>query len=112
MAAVRLGDGAVVWRAPLSGPDVNNSAAASAIPGVAFVGGMDGKLWALSAADGHPLWSFDTARSFDTVDQVPAHGGGMGSAGPVLAEGMLFVGSGYAVVGDRSGNVLLAFAPE
>ena len=111
MTAVSIRDGKSRWYTQLSKPESRNSAAASAIPGVAFVGGMDGRLHALATADGHELWSFDTVQSFDTVNKVPAHGGGMGSAGPTIADGMVFVGSGYAVVGDRSGNALLAFAP-
>ena len=112
LAAVRLADGAAAWRAPLSGPQVNSNAASTAIPGAVFNGGMDGKLRALSSQDGHELWSFDTARSFETANKVDAHGGGIGSAGPTVADGMLFVTSGYAIIGDRTGNVLLAFGPE
>ncbi len=108
---MRLTDGKQLWYRQLSQGGASNAAAATAIPGVVFKGGMDGQLHALATADGRELWSFDTARSFDTVNQVKAHGGGMGSAGPTVSDGMLFVGSGYAVVGDRSGNVLLAFAP-
>ncbi len=110
MAAVELKSGRRAWYQVVS--KASNSAATSAIPGVAFEGGMDGKLHALSSSDGRELWSYDTARNFDTVNKVPAHGGGVGSAGPTVADGMLLMGSGYAVVGDRSGNVLLAFAPD
>ena len=110
MAAVKLASGKLAWSSKLSSG--NNSAATSAIPGVAVEGGMDGVLHALSTTDGKELWRFETARPFDTVNKVPAHGGGLGSAGPTVAGGMLFVGSGYAVVGDRTGNVLLAFGPE
>ena len=112
MAAVRLDDGKVVWTHTLSAAGSSNSAATTAIPGVAFVGGMDGKLHALSTSDGRELWTFETARSFDTVNKVAAHGGGIGSEGVSVADRMLFVGSGYGVVGSRTGNVLLAFAPE
>jgi polyvinyl alcohol dehydrogenase (cytochrome) len=111
LTAVELASGKQAWLKVVSPPGVSNSAATSAIPGVAIEGGMDGVLHALSAADGHELWSFDTARPFETVNKVEAHGGGLGSAGPTVADGMLFVGSGYAVVGDKTGNVLLAFAP-
>ena len=109
MTAVELKSGRRAWSQPLS--KVNNSAATSAIPGVAFEGGMDGVLHALLTTSGQELWSFDTSRPFETVNKVQAHGGGLGSAGPTVADGMLFVGSGYAVVGDKTGNVLLAFAP-
>jgi polyvinyl alcohol dehydrogenase (cytochrome) len=110
--ALDLRTGKPAWSRRLSAPGSSNSAAASAIPGAMLIGGMDGKLHALAAPDGHDLWTFDTARPFETVNKVQAHGGAIGSAGPTVAEGMLFIGSGYAVVGDRTGNVLLAFAPD
>ena len=115
MAAVRISDGRKLWYAPFSpatGGKVSNRSAASAIPGVAFVGGDDGRLHALDTADGKELWSYDTAHAFDTVNKVTAKGGAYGSAGPVVAGGMLFTGSGYGVTGNRFGNVLLAFAPD
>jgi polyvinyl alcohol dehydrogenase (cytochrome) len=113
VAAVRLTDGERAWYTPLNSSaekKVTHSAAATVIPGVVFVGGSDGQLWALSSGDGHSLWSFDTARSFDTVNAVPAHGGSISAPGPTVAAGMLFVGSGYGVVAESPGNVLLAFS--
>lgn len=111
LAAVDLKSGREAWLTPIGGGNVNTSAATSAIPGAAILGGMDGKLRAFSTDRGTPLWEFDTARSFETVNKVPAHGGGIGSAGATLSGGMLFVGSGNAVTGNATGNVLLAFAP-
>jgi polyvinyl alcohol dehydrogenase (cytochrome) len=111
-SAVRLSDGQRMWYTPLnSTPEnkVTHSAAVTAIPGVVFLGGSDGKLWALASSDGRPLWTFETARAFDTVNAVPAHGGAIIAPGPTVAGGMLFVGSGYGVVTDTPGNVLLAF---
>ena len=52
-------------------------------------------------------------RAFETVNKMPARGGLMGAPGPTVADGMVFVGSGY--IGVRSGtpgNVLLAFGVE
>jgi len=44
------------------------------------------------------------------VNGVPAKGGSMGSAGPVVAGGTLFVPSGFVGVRNATpGNVLLAF---
>jgi polyvinyl alcohol dehydrogenase (cytochrome) len=84
----------------------------TAIPGIVFSGGFDGVLRALSASDGTVVWQFDTLREFQTVNGVAAKGGSMGSAGPVVAGGTLFVPSGYVgVSNDMPGNVLLAFAP-
>ena len=88
-------------------------AAPTAIPGVVFEGSLDGKLYAVSSADGKLLWEFNTAQQFDTVNKVPAHGGAIASGGAVAVGGMLFVGSGYAVnSGATGGNVLLAFGVE
>jgi polyvinyl alcohol dehydrogenase (cytochrome) len=89
------------------------SAAVTGIPGAVFTGGWDGILRALSTDDGKVLWQFDTAREFTTVNGVAAKGGSMGGPGPVVANGMLYVGSGYANVGGgMPGNVLLAFAAK
>jgi polyvinyl alcohol dehydrogenase (cytochrome) len=113
MVAMKLATGEVAWRAafPATGAArVINSAAATAMPGVVFLAGSDGKLHALSTADGQVLWEYDTARTFETVNKVPARGGAIASTGPSIAGGMIFIGSGYAVTGSNSGNVLLAFS--
>ena len=113
VAAVRLSDGQRVWFTQLNhAPDkkVTYSAAVTVIPGVVFVGGSDGRLWAVSSEDGHELWSVDTAHAFETVNGVAAHGGSISSPGPTVANGMLFIGSGYGVVSETPGNVLLAYS--
>ncbi len=115
MVALKLATGDVVWRANFPKPEgarVINSAAATAMPGVVFLAGSDGKLHAVSTADGHVLWEYDTAREFKTVNDVPAKGGAIASIGPSIVNGMLFIGSGYAVTGTNSGNVLLAFSAK
>ena len=85
-------------------------AAPTAIPGVVFEGATNGMLYAVSAADGKQLWEFNTAREFETVNKVAAHGGSIASTGAVVVGGMVFVGSGYAISsGALGGNVLLAF---
>jgi polyvinyl alcohol dehydrogenase (cytochrome) len=93
-------------------PKVQYSAAVTAIPGVLFACASDGGLWALSSDDGHALWSYQTAHPFTTVNAVAAHGGSISSAGATVAGSMLFVGSGYGVVMDTPGNVLLAFGVQ
>jgi polyvinyl alcohol dehydrogenase (cytochrome) len=73
---------------------------------------MDGIIRAVSPGNGAPLWEFNTAQEFETVNGVKAKGGSIGAGGPTIANGMVFVGSGY--VGFQNGvpgNVLLAFAP-
>jgi polyvinyl alcohol dehydrogenase (cytochrome) len=113
ITAVQIATGEKLWTTRLAQPGsrVSYAAASSAIPGVVFIGGTDGKIDALATADGRELWSFDTARDFTAVNEVPAHGGSIGSIGPAIAGGMVFIGSGYSVVSGIPGNVLLAFAP-
>jgi polyvinyl alcohol dehydrogenase (cytochrome) len=115
MVALKLGTGDVVWRATLpktGSARVINSAAATAMPGVVFLAGSDGKLHALSTADGKILWEYDAAQPFETVNRVTARGGAIASIGPSIVNGMLFIGSGYGVTGSNSGNVLLAFSDQ
>jgi polyvinyl alcohol dehydrogenase (cytochrome) len=113
VAAVQLATGERAWFKPAEAARVSNAAAAAAIPGAAFVGGTDGKLRAMSTADGRTLWEFDTAQPFQTVNKVAAKGGSISAAGPTIAGGMVFVGSGYAIPGnEKPGNVLLAFGLE
>ncbi|MGH9717246.1 MAG: PQQ-binding-like beta-propeller repeat protein [Candidatus Acidiferrales bacterium] len=114
MVAVDLATGKVDWYtpfAPIPGR-VASSAATSAIPGVAFVGDSNGVIHALSTTDGHELWSYDTDHKYDTVNKVPAHGGAIDGAGAAIANGMVYIGSGYAVVGSKTGNVLIAFSAD
>jgi polyvinyl alcohol dehydrogenase (cytochrome) len=88
------------------------SAAVSAIPGVVFSAGLDGMLRAFSSFDGRPIWQYNTAKDFDTVNGVTARGGSIGSAGATIVNGMVYVTSGYTgFQNGRPGNVLLAFRP-
>jgi polyvinyl alcohol dehydrogenase (cytochrome) len=108
LAALRLDTGELAWRA--SPPD-GGGAPVTVIPGVVFFGAASGTIYAYSTADGKAIWHFDTARDFATVNGVAAKGGTINAAGPVVADGMLFVPSGYSDLGGGvRGNVLLAFA--
>jgi len=89
------------------------SAPATVLPGVALVGALDGHLQAFSLEDGQRIWALDTARPFETINDVPGRGGAMSAAGPVVADDMVYVLSGYgAFAGDMPGNVLLALSVE
>jgi polyvinyl alcohol dehydrogenase (cytochrome) len=116
LVALQLSNGERRWFAPLTAAadrKTGDDAAVSAIPGVIFSGGWDGFLRALNAANGKTLWEFDTAREFKTVNGLTARGGSIGSAGPTIAGGMVFVSSGYVgVQAGAGGNVLLAFADQ
>jgi polyvinyl alcohol dehydrogenase (cytochrome) len=87
-------------------------AAITAIPGAIFSGADDGGLRAYATGDGHLLWEYDTNRSFTTVNGVEAKGASMRGPGPIVASGLVLVGSGYGSLGGRAGNVLLAFGVE
>ena len=43
------------------------------------------------------------------VNGVPGFGGAIGATAPTIVDGMMYMGSGYAVILGAPGNVLLAF---
>jgi polyvinyl alcohol dehydrogenase (cytochrome) len=118
--ALRLQDGEKIWyAAPPKPPCLGKSGCNSAqmapvtlIPGVVFSGSLDGHLRAFGTSDGQLLWDLDTVRDYETVNGVKAHGGSLNATGPTLADGMLYVNSGYSQLTGMPGNVLLAFAPD
>ena len=118
--ALRLLDGEKVWyAAPPKPPCLGKSGCNSAqmapvtlIPGVVFSGSLDGHLRAFGASDGRLLWDLDTVREYETVNGVKASGGSLNATGPTLADGMLYLNSGYSQLTGMPGNVLLAFAPD
>lgn len=122
MTALRIADGAELWRwdappAKCSGEArrCNNalSAAVTVIPGVVFAGSLDGHLRAYSVKDGAVIWDFDTAAdTHNSVNGAPAKGGSLDAAGPTLAGGVLYVNSGYGRFGGMPGNALLAFTVD
>jgi polyvinyl alcohol dehydrogenase (cytochrome) len=111
LVAFKLSTGEKAWAfTPATG---GLGAAPTVIPGVVFEGSSDGRLYAVSAADGKQIWEFNTAQEFSTVNKVSAHGGAIAVSGAVVSGGMVFVSSGYAISSAASGgNVLLAFSVE
>jgi polyvinyl alcohol dehydrogenase (cytochrome) len=121
LVALRVTDGKELWRAVApdnacegkKGCAKAFSSPPTVIPGVVFAASHDGYLRAFSADDGKVLWEFDTAREFDTVQGVKASGGGIdGPGGPIVADGMVFISSGYGAYGVMPGNVMLAFSVD
>lgn len=115
--ALRLADGKRAWATPHPGcskPGCSpaQSAAVTLIPGVVFSGGVDGHLRAYSAADGKVIWDTDTAHDFETVNGVKGSGGSIDGPGPVVVNGVLYVNSGYGLLGGTPGNMLLAFSVD
>jgi polyvinyl alcohol dehydrogenase (cytochrome) len=84
----------------------------SAIPGIAFTGGWDGILRAVDSG-GSVVWTFNTQTAFPTVNGVPGKGGSLGVGGAAIADGTVYIASGYnGIQNGAGGNVLLAFAPQ
>jgi polyvinyl alcohol dehydrogenase (cytochrome) len=117
MFALRLSDGERVWFQPpavCARPRCSpaQSAAVSAIPGVAFSGSVDGHMRAYSTADGKILWDVDTIDVYEGVNGVLGRGGSIDGPGPSIANGIVYVNSGYPTAGGTPGNVLLAFSVD
>lgn len=118
-------NGKLAWSAPAPAPACSfksqrcvnsHSAPASAMPGAVFAGTHDGWIRAFDSRSGKPLFTFDTARqTYATVNGVKDQpGGSVDAVGPVIADGRLFVVSGYTGATGAYGNplnVLLAFEP-
>lgn len=127
--ALAVDDGEVIWESPVSRdcdtdvyeyfrrtelyPACSFYFGLSAVPlaagGLIFAAALDGKVRAFDQASGAVLWTVETAQAFETVNQVPAHGGSIDVAGVQVVDDMLYVQSGYAQFGQLPGNVLLAF---
>jgi polyvinyl alcohol dehydrogenase (cytochrome) len=88
------------------------SSAVTAIPGAVIAGHLDGRLRIYGSTDGAVLWEYDTRQNVETVSGEAAHGGSMSGGGPVVADGMLYVNSGYGIYFHMPGNVLLAFGSK
>ena len=119
LAALRVSDGTLVWRAAPAAACAGiracspaQLAAATVIPGAVFSGAMDGHIRAYSAADGAVLWDFDTLGEYVTVNGVAARGGALNGNGPAVVDGIVFVNSGYNHFNSIAGNVFLAFRPD
>ena len=119
LVAISATRGSVLWET--SGPDLCGgripcdgavTAPPLATTEAIFAAGLDGVVYALDRDSGKQIWSFDTARTFTTLLGRSTRGGGIaGTAGPLIANGRLFVSSGYGQA-QRPGNALVVFAPE
>jgi len=115
--AVDVETGTQLWYTPpqdllcAAGPGCSRSqsAAVTAIPGAVLSGSADGGMRAYAAHSGEILWTYDSNRSFETVNGVEANGGSFDGEGPVVAGGMVYLLSGSGGFVGRPGNVLLAF---
>ena len=127
LSKLRIATGEIVWQIPAPARDCawgivaradsvtfpggcssDMSAPITVIPGAVFAPSVDGKLRAFSTLDGTLQWTFDTGREFKTVNGVAARGGSLNATGATIANGRLFLNSGYGGYGNQPGNVLLA----
>jgi polyvinyl alcohol dehydrogenase (cytochrome) len=111
--------GKFLWSTPapdtcaeLEDCDAGISHAITAIPGAVIAGHMDGWLRIYSAESGEMLWELNTLQDFDTVSGEKAHGGSFSGGGASVANGMIYVNSGYGIYNHMAGNVLLAIGPK
>lgn len=116
--SVRAGDGDVVWAADGARLCAGREPCVGAVmaPPLAmtegvFAADVEGVVYALDRRSGEVLWQLATARAFTTLLGDETRGGGIqGTAGPMFANGRLFVSSGYGQA-QRPGNALIALAP-
>ena len=121
LAALDLATGTVAWTVPAGKPvcawgpkpcSPAHAAAVTLVPGAVFSGGADGHIRAYAAKDGRLLWDFDTAaQPYKAVNGIPAVGGEIGGGAQIVANGALYLNSGYTQAG-RMGNALLMFTVE
>ena len=120
IAAINVADGTIKWRTPPSadtcggraGCSTGQPAAVSAMPGMVFSASLDGHLRGYEAETGQVIFDTDTAKDFITVNGVKAKGGSMNGPGSTIANGTLYLSSGYGSLGFMPGNVLLAFTVD
>lgn len=85
------------------------SAAVSSSPGLIFAGGLDGILRAFDADSGEILWEVNTVQEYGDINGVRGFGGAIEADGPVIANGSVYVTSGYEKWGEQPGNMLLVY---
>jgi polyvinyl alcohol dehydrogenase (cytochrome) len=90
------------------------SAPPTAVPGLVFAGDMNGRLRAYRADTGKVVWEVDTgAQTFVTANGVSVPGGNIDGPGPVVADGRLYVMSGYqSSLGGPGTSVLVVYSPD
>jgi polyvinyl alcohol dehydrogenase (cytochrome) len=120
--ALDLATGKTVWHTPgapvpscswgKEGCTGAQRTAVTLIPGVAFAGSSNGHVRGYATGDGRVIWDFDTATTYNAVNGVKAHGGAVEGAATVVADGTVYVMSGYGSYGGGMGKVLIAFTVD
>jgi polyvinyl alcohol dehydrogenase (cytochrome) len=90
--------------------NIGLTGAATLIDGAVVEGSADGLLRAFDAATGEVLFQYDTAHAYEGINGITGKGGGIDNASIVATNGLVFVNSGYGLMGGQgAGNVFLAF---
>lgn len=85
------------------------SAALTATDQLVFGGALDGRIRAWDVSSGEQLWQARTAVAITAGNGLSGHGGAIDVAGQVIADGWVYVLSGYSLFGQLPGNLLLAY---
>jgi polyvinyl alcohol dehydrogenase (cytochrome) len=122
LTAVKIATGETLWHTPAPAAKCSwgtmrcsnaQSAAATLIPGIVFSGASDGHLRAYATSDGKIVWDFDTAaQPYEGVNGKQAKGGTIDAGGATIANGILYINSGYGRIIGMPGNALLAFSVD
>jgi polyvinyl alcohol dehydrogenase (cytochrome) len=120
MYALDASNGTIVWHTPGApvpscswgerGCTGAQRTAVTSIPGAVFAGSANGHMRAYAARSGQVIWDFDTARTYAAVNGVAAQGGSIEGVSTVIANGTLYVMSGFASYGGGMGDALIAFS--
>jgi len=122
LSAFRIADGRHLWTTP--SPvlpchwnnrycDPSLSQAATGIPGVVFAGAMNGRFRAYETKAGKVIWEYDTgAEAVSTTSGRLARGSVLDGAGPTVADGVVYLSTGYQARSGTPGQVLMAFSVD
>ena len=114
--AVNAENGDLLWSAPAAHVcgetprcETGVSQAITAIPGAVIAGFLDGRMRIYSRENGSLIWEYNFLRDFQTVSGAVARGGAFSGGGVLVADGMLYVNSGYGFNRYIPGNALVVF---
>lgn len=86
------------------------SAAVSSSANLVYAGSLDGMFRIFSSSKGEILWEYDTKQAVTSINGVKGFGGSIESDGPVIANGNIYLTSGYDKWGEIPGNLLMVFS--
>ncbi len=133
LSAINPATGRLIWRTPTPKAPCNvrsalvpegacaagNSGAPAVMPGVVFAGDTAGWFRAYDAGTGRILWAHNTAgQTYATANGIADQpGGGIDGNGPTIAQGTVFVTSGFAGASNYGAtptgrNVLIAYTVD